>query len=93
MLVGRRIGLKTPEVILYPFSKLRDVFADITTKQSVIVHQSFIGMMGGDVLLLLTADSASVFIDLLSGGVSRPQQLSASDREALLEVGNILLNA
>ena len=62
-------------------------------KQPVSVQQHFSGGIHGDVFLFMDMDIAAIFIDLLSGGIGNPRRLTASDREALIEVGNILLNA
>lgn len=44
-------------------------------------------------MLLMDAESATILVDLLSGGEGIPHDLEERDREALGETGNILLNA
>jgi chemotaxis protein CheC len=93
MLVSQRVLLKAPEVSVYPLLELETVIPGLTEQEIVNVHQIFRGKLAGDAMLLMDADSASVLVDMLSGGEGRPHPLNASDREALVETGNILLNA
>ena len=92
-LLGQRIYLQAPAVTVLDLTELYDALTGIFSDQLVVVHQMFSGGVSGDILLFLDFDSASILVDLLSGGTGRCQRLNVSDREALLEVGNILLNA
>jgi chemotaxis protein CheC len=93
VLVGQRVQLEVPDVQLYVSSEVQEAMSDLSTEHFAIVRQDFTGDFNGDLLLLTDFTSAVVLIDLLSGNEPDPRQLSESDREALLEVGNILLNA
>lgn len=92
-LLGQRIFLKAPQVIVLNLTELYSSMEAIYSGQVVMVHQNFNGGVSGDILLFFDYDSASVLIDLLCGGVGQKRRLTVSDREALVEVGNILLNA
>jgi len=48
------------------------------------------GWLNGDAILLLDYESASILVNLLSGEPPEPRSLTTSDREALIEIGNIL---
>jgi chemotaxis protein CheC len=92
-LLGQKVQLEAPEVKLLTFPKLKSAMTDLVSSDAISVHQKFKGRIDGDVLLLLNESSASILVDLLSGGNGNYHPLTISDREALLEVGNILLNA
>lgn len=92
-LIGQRILLEAPEAELYPFREIVTVMKRLVGPESIIVHQSFNGRISGDVMLVLEQDSSALLVDLLSGGQGSMRRLTVSDREALLEIGNILLNA
>ena len=92
-LVGRRVLLEAPQVSVYPISELEKTLIDLNNDELTNVHQIFKGKLAGDAMLLMEAYSASILVDLLSGGPGRPHTITASDRETLVEAGNILLNA
>lgn len=92
-LVGRRVLLEAPQVSVYPINELEKVLADLGKSEITNVHQVFRGKLAGDAMLLMDASSASILVDLLAGGSGKPHDLDASDRETLVETGNILLNA
>jgi chemotaxis protein CheC len=92
-LLGKRILLKAPQVVALSLPDLYSALENITTHDLVLVRQIFSGGVNGDILLFLDFDSASILIDLLCGGSGEKRRLTFSDREALMEVGNILLNA
>jgi chemotaxis protein CheC len=91
-LVGQKVILKVPKVSMLSVAKLSSVLG-ASYHDLVAVQQRFQGDITGDVVLIMDIEIAAMFIDLLSGGLGLPRRLTASDREALLEVGNILLNA
>lgn len=93
ILIGQRILLEAPEAELYPFSEIDIVMSKLVRQNAMVVHQAFNGRIEGDVLLILDQDSSAMLVDLLSGGNGTIRRLTVSDREALLEIGNILLNA
>jgi chemotaxis protein CheC len=92
-LVGQRVLLEAPNVNLYPLEELGKTLAALGDEDVTNVHQVFRGKLSGDAMLLMDPHSASILVDLLSGGSGKPHALTAADREALVETGNILLNA
>lgn len=93
ILVGQRVQLEAPEVDLIPFQQLGEVLKELSQNVITSVHQVFSGKISGDAMLLMDTKSASSLVDMLEGGTGSPRDLTNSDREALLETGNILLNA
>jgi chemotaxis protein CheC len=92
ILVGQKVVLDVPQISILSIHDLSGVMSSMYSDLAA-VEQQFSGGLHGDVVLIMDLDVASVFIDLLSGGPGVSRQLTFSDREALLEVGNILLNA
>ncbi len=92
VLIGRKVILEVPHISVLSIPELSSTLQG-SYQQLIGVHQQFMGGIDGDVLLFMELDIAAMFIDLLSGGSGAPRRLTHSDREALLEVGNILLNA
>lgn len=91
-LVRQRILLSAPDVSVH---LLQDLQENIHFNQSEVatVHQIFSGQLSGDALLMLDVEGAANLIGMLTDEPKRSNRLSPSDREALMEVGNILLNA
>jgi chemotaxis protein CheC len=92
-LTEQRVLIGQPEVHMCPIVELADTLGHFVQAEITSVHQVFTGPVAGDALLLLDYQGAAVLADLLSGGGGRTDRLGASDREVLVEVGNILLNA
>jgi chemotaxis protein CheC len=93
ILVGQRVIIQAPDVSMFPIEHLADALEEMVGREITTVHQVFSGRVCGDAMLLMDANSASILVDLLSGGKGEPHTIEESDREALGETGNILLNA
>jgi len=91
-LTGRRIILEVPRVAVYPIQEVNDALNDVLDGEVASVHQVFSGPVSGNALLLLDKDAAMLLNSLLLDSNSSGQMLAA-EREALVEVGNIVLNA
>lgn len=91
-LVRRRVKLSAPRVSVHPLAELPG-HLNFTDLEVATVHQIFSGQLNGDALLILDTESAATLIAYLSDEPLPPDRLTATDREALMEVGNILLNA
>ncbi len=92
-LVDKRIRLAGPEIVVCPLPELYPRLTAMLPGEVVTVHQIFGGAVAGDAMLLLEFDSASTLVRLLTGSTPLPGRLSQTDQDALVEVGNILLNA
>jgi chemotaxis protein CheC len=93
ILVGQRVIIQAPEIEMYPIEHLEEALMPLVGRDISTVHQVFSGKICGDAMLLMDAESATILVDLLSGGEGVAHALDESDREALGETGNILLNA
>jgi chemotaxis protein CheC len=92
-LTGARVLLDAPQVAIYPIHEVSKAFQGYISTEVATVHQIFTGPVAGDALLLLDAKGASHLTRLLTNDTDKSGQLDASDREVLMEIGNILLNA
>jgi len=92
-LSGHRVRLDVPEIQMQPIDLVPGIVGNLIREEVATVHQIFSGPVAGDALLLLNYDGAVKLMDLLSGTAESSSGLDASGREALTEIGNILLNA
>jgi len=91
-LTGRRIVLEVPKVAVFPIQHVSTALAEVLDGEVASVHQVFSGPVSGNALLLLDHQAAMLLNSLL---LDQPatSRLDATAREALVEVGNIVLNA
>jgi chemotaxis protein CheC len=92
-LSGHRVLLDAPGVEVLAIDEVPAALRNFIKQEVVSVHQIFSGQVSGDALLMLNYDGAVTLTDLLCEYQAHSQSLDASAREALAEVGNILLNA
>ena len=92
-LTGRRIILDVPKVALYPVDEISRALHVVLHGEVASVHQVFSGPVSGNALLLLDHKAALLLNSLLLDSPMHPRRLVAAEREALTEVGNIVLNA
>ena len=92
-LTGRRINLEVPKVAVYPIEAIGRALHSVLHGEVASVHQVFSGPVSGNALLLLDHKAAVLLNSLLLNAPIHPGQMQAAEREALTEVGNILLNA
>ena len=78
---------------MYAVGDLPDALSRFLPGEVATVHQIFSGPVPGDAMLLFNYEAAVMLSDLLTENQSRSDSLNTSAREALTEVGNILLNA
>jgi chemotaxis protein CheC len=92
-LTGRRINLDVPKVAVYPVQEIGSALKDVLSGEVASVHQVFSGPVSGNALLLLDHDAALLLNSLLLDSPVHTGRLRPPEREALTEVGNIVLNA
>ncbi len=92
-ITGHRVLVEVPRVAVRAISELGDELSGLIQGEITTVHQIFTGAVSGDAFLMLDYQGALLLCDLLTDRQPRAPRLDASDREALAEVGNILLNA
>ncbi len=93
ILVKKRVVLQTPEANVFPVEQLRQAFTIFEDRKISTVHQSFQGGISGDMALLIDNESAAGLIDMVRHEEVTKRSVSEQDREDLMEIGNILLNA
>ena len=91
-LTGERIVLNAPMVEVHSIDVVRVALNDLIKGEVASVHQVFSGPVAGHALLLVNNEAADVLTSTLVAGVPSNEQ-QAARREALTEVGNILLQA
>jgi chemotaxis protein CheC len=92
-LSGHRVQLNAPGLDVLGIDELPAAIGSFIKEEVVSVHQIFTGPVAGDALLMLNYEGAATLTDLLCEYSAGSHKLDASAREALTEVGNILLNA
>jgi chemotaxis protein CheC len=93
-LAGHRVSLDPPRIEICPIGDLTRVLGKYARGEVATVHQIFSGKISGDALLLLNHAGALMLTNLLTEQQSSPSgRFNSSSREALREIGNILLNA
>lgn len=93
ILVKKRVVLQTPEADVFPISQLAQAFSIFEGRKISTVHQAFHGGISGDMALLIESESATGLIDMVRQDTVVKRQITKSDQDDLLEIGNILLNA
>lgn len=92
-LSGHRVLLDAPAIDVRPIEELPEAVGLVIKEEVATVHQLFSGPVSGDALLILNYEGAVMLTDLLCEQQSHSRRLDPSAREALTEIGNILLNA
>jgi chemotaxis protein CheC len=92
-LAGQRIILEAPKVELRTIDRVKDGLNELLKGEVSSVHQIFSGPVSGHALLLLDASAAEALTSLLVQKDLSPEELHVARREALMEVGNVVLQA
>jgi len=92
-LTGRRIVLEVPKVAVHPIHEVSATLGKVMRGEVASVHQVFSGPVSGNALLLLDHEAAVLLNSLLLDQPMTDGRLDSDGREAITEVGNIVLNA
>jgi chemotaxis protein CheC len=92
-LSGYRVLLNAPGVDVVVIDELPSTLKSFIDEDVVSVHQIFSGPVAGDALLMMNYEGAVRLTDLMCENRLPSMTLDVSAREALTEIGNILLNA
>jgi chemotaxis protein CheC len=93
-LVYEKIKLSVPRLEVIPRSSLEETITDNFADDLALVRQDFSGSASGIAFLLMSKESGLRLVDaLVSDEHSHEQDISDADRDMLIEVGNILINA
>jgi chemotaxis protein CheC len=90
-LTGQRIILAAPRVEIYSIDQVKDALGEILKGEIASVQQVFSGPVSGHALLLISREGADVLTGLLVDDKTTAAEGRAARREALAEVGNIIL--
>ena len=91
-ITGHRIVLEVPQVAVHPIDEVATLLGQRMNGEVASVHQVFSGPVGGNALLLLDQEAATLLNQLLTND-PHVRAGDPSAREVLIEVGNIVLNA
>jgi chemotaxis protein CheC len=92
-LTGQRVVLNAPKVEIHSIDVVRAQLNDFIKGEVASVHQVFSGPVSGHALLLVGGDTADALTSALVPASSTAEDRRVARREALTEVGNILLQA
>ena len=92
-LVHDEILLTVPELGITRHTDFAQLADPLWTAQASIVRQSFQGPFRGDALLIFPARESLELVRILLAEPTPIDSMTELEREALLEVGNIILNA
>jgi chemotaxis protein CheC len=90
-MTGQRIVLTAPQVEMYSIDQVKDALSKILKGEVASVQQVFSGSVSGHALLLISREGADVLTSLLVDEKTSAAEGRAARREALAEVGNIVL--
>ncbi len=92
-LVNDEILLSVPELGVTRRPEFISIAGKLWTEPASIVRQNFQGPFQGDALLIFPARESLELVRILLAEPSPIETMTELEREALLEVGNIILNA
>jgi len=92
-MVGEEVLLSVPEIKFMDKSKLVTILAADSGNQISGVAQNFHGMLLGKALLTFPAQKSLELVRLLLQDTVPIENLTEFEEEALLEIGNIIINA
>lgn len=92
-LAGERIVLEIPKVELHTVDRVKEALGQLLKGEVSTVHQIFSGPVSGHALLVMDDEAADLLTGPLIARDTPPEDLHAAKRDALTELGNILLQA
>lgn len=92
-LTNRQVEIHRPEIAIHPVHHLAGTLGHLIEGEVATVHQTFSGPITGHALFLTRCADAGNLVHLMTGARSPSPQLSMLDSEAMVEIGNIVLNA
>jgi CheY-like chemotaxis protein len=92
-LVYETIKLSVPRLEVLPRTALEETVAENFTDELALVRQDFSGSAKGIAFLLMSKESGLRLVNALVSSDDVEHEISEADRDLLVEVGNILINA
>jgi chemotaxis protein CheC len=91
-IAGESVNLSVPRVQSVSRPALADQLSSLSFKRLCAVRQAFTGLMATDALLMFPVDQSLLLVQMLVGGDVPIEQLGEMEKDAMAEIGNILLN-
>lgn len=91
-IAGEAVNLSVPRVHLISRLALADQLVANGCKRLCAVRQGFSGLLATDALLIFPVDQSLLLVQMMVGGNVPLEQLGEMEKDALAEIGNILLN-
>ena len=91
-IAGESVHLSVPRVELASRQAMAEQLVSNGCKRLCAVRQGFAGVMETDALLMFPVHQSLLLVQMMVGGDVPLEQLGEMERDALAEIGNILLN-
>lgn len=92
-LINKRVELSIPDLEILRLEEIENHYSESIAGETAGISQRFFGPFSGDALLLFPQESSVKLINLLLDRGESEEPLSATEKSALIEVGNILISA
>ena len=92
-LVYEKVKLSVPRLDVLPRDKLQQTVTENFDGDLALIRQDFKGSARGIAFLLMSKESGRRLVNALVHGSEATSDTDAADRELLVEIGNILINA
>lgn len=92
-MVGHDIKLDVPNIEFIDAYGIRNIKSDIPLADLTVVRQTFGGDFNGESVLVFPADKTMRMVRLFVGDDTPDEVLSEMEGDALVEIGNVILNA
>lgn len=91
-IAGDTVNLSVPRLQLASRLALAEQLGATGCKRLCAVRQGFAGLMATDALLIFPVDQSLLLVQMMVGGDVPIEQLGEMEKDALAEIGNVLLN-
>jgi chemotaxis protein CheC len=95
VLVGQRVLLEAPRIEILSVAELMSTLLPLSTGNDLVIQQNFIlkEQVSGNSFMFMDVAGSTILLDLLSGGEGESHEITDDDREAIVEICNILVNS
>ncbi len=92
-MIKEEVLLSVPDIEFVKYSQLGDYLSTIDNQQPSVVMQEFKGEFNGNALLVFPESSGMSLVRQMLTETVSDDEISELEEEALIEIGNIILNA
>lgn len=92
-LTNSRVIISVPKIELVEIAQLDEILKNYISNEITTIHQVFNGFVEGDALLIFDRESSKKLTKILLNEEYDFEDLDASMREVIIEIGNIVLSA